>query len=206
VGDFAEYAEVVLQTQQYFQQVLGDTPCVAIGQSTGAAVLMSAAFILSKKAESAIFECLVFLGPLVRPRGFKLGRLVYSLLHRFIAQIKRDFNRPNSNDADFHLFLQFQDPLQARALSIQWLGAMFSWVEQFSSQPVINIPLLILQGTGDKVVDWEFNVSAIQEHFPQSQVSYVKGAKHHLANEAVPWRKVVFGGVTQFIRRAQINR
>ncbi len=206
VGRFSEYAEVLTQVYQYFQPLLGGVPCFAAGQSTGAAVIMAAVFEAERSKAPPLFKGLVFLAPLVRPKRFLMGRWAFFLLHRIVRQIKRDFSSANSHDQEFQLFLQFHDPLQSKGLSTQWLGAMYDWIERFSDQPKVSTPLLILQGTADRVVDWRFNVGVIQEHFSDSQVRYVKGAKHHLVNEATPWRKVVFSGVGQFLRRPQKAR
>lgn len=201
IGRFDDYAYVVTDALTFFESELGDRPRYGLGQSTGAAVLMCAEFKAHSTGKKALFDKLVFLGPLVRPRLAWVAYIAYLLLGRIMPSIARETSRPNSNDADFHLFLSYQDPLQARRLSIDWIRAMFLWVKQFNDQPVIDVPLLILQGTRDKVVDWRFNVPEIRKHFRNSQVGYIKGAMHHLANEAEPWLKVVFSGMGGFFRR-----
>lgn len=201
---FSDYAGVVEQTLAFFKHQISGGPVYGVGQSTGAAVLMSMVFELERRSEVALFERLVFLGPLVRQRGATISRLIYKIFGRFIRQIRRDFSTPNSHDSEFHNFLQYHDPLQPKFLSIEWIGALYHWMDDFSEKPKVATPVLIVQGTADRVVDWRFNVTAIQANFSCSQVHYIKGAMHHLANEADPWRKAVFSGIGQFFRQRAV--
>lgn len=201
IRSFFDYAAVVEDTYKFFRWQLPEGPVYGVGQSTGAAVLMALCFRNQQAGEPPAFTRLVFLAPLMRPRQWPWGRLTYRWVGRWIKRIRRDFSFPNSHDAEFHNFLRYNDPLQAKWLSIEWVGALNEWVEGFAAQPKIATPLLIIQGTADRVVDWRHNVPAIQRQFPNSQVNYIKGAMHHLVNEADVWRKAVFSGVGQFIKQ-----
>lgn len=201
INSFADYADALVDTLGFFAELIGTKPLYGVGQSTGAAVLMSACFQAKRASLSLGFERLVFLGPLVRPRKWSLSHLAYRLFGRFIQSIQRDFSVPNSHDGEFHNFLRYYDCLQPRRLCISWIGALHKWVQEFPSQPLVDTPLLIVQGTADTVVDWRFNVAVIQEHFPNSQLNYIEGAKHHLANEAEPWRTAVYSGIGHFLRQ-----
>ena len=77
---------------------------------------------------------------------------------------------------------------------------MAEFVSHFEQQPQIKVPLLIVQGTNDHVVDWAYNTKAIQKRFPDSQLSMIEGAMHHLLNEAMPWQQTIYACVTQFLR------
>lgn len=200
IKSFSDYGDVVGDTLGYFTEEITGKPVIAVGQSTGAAVLMSLCFDRQRQSRRAPFDRLVFLGPLVRPRKWLLGRLAYRLFGGFLSHVQRDLSVPNSHDHEFHSFLRYYDCLQPRRLCITWVGALHQWVETFKEQPKLSTPLLLVQGTADGVVDWEFNVAAIGEHFSAMDVNYVEGAMHHLANEAEPWRKAIFASVGQFLR------
>jgi alpha-beta hydrolase superfamily lysophospholipase len=206
VTSFFDYAAVLEDTYKFFRWQLPDVPVYAIGQSTGASVLMAFCFSSAAAGESQPFSRLVFLAPLMRPRQWPWGRLAYRWLGGWLRRLRRDFSFPNSHDAEFHSFLRYSDPLQAKWLSIDWVGALNEWVEGFAARPEVATPSLIVQGTADRVVDWRHNVPAIQSHFPNNQVNYIKGAMHHLANEADAWRKPVFTGVGQFLRQRGAQR
>ncbi len=201
IESFSDYGDVVTDTMMYFQQQTARQPLYAVGQSTGAAVLMNLSFDRQRQSLPPLFERMAFLGPLVRPRRWLIGRLAYRLIGRYLSHVQRDLSSPNSHDAEFHNFLRYYDCLQPRKLCITWIGALHQWVNKFAQQPVVDVPILIVQGTADNVVDWGYNVGAIQKHFPHHQLNYVEGAMHHLANEADPWRQAIYNGIGQFFRQ-----
>lgn len=200
IQSFFDYAEVVEST---LERIHADEPAAnwyGVGQSTGAAVLMAQCFARHQQGKNLHFARLAFLGPLVRPRQWPWGRVAYRYLGRYLKRLARDFTIPNSHSEEFHNFLRFHDPMQHRWLSMEWVGALNSWVDNMDSQPVIETPLLVIQGTADRVVDWHYNVPVIQQHFANTQVNYIEGAMHHLVNEVEAWRKTVFTSTAQFFR------
>ena len=201
IRSFFDYGAVLEDTYKFFRWQLPEGPVFGVGQSTGAAVLMAFSFASRARGEPAPFARLVFLGPLVRPRQWTWGSLAYRWVGRYVKRVTRGFSQPNSHDEEFQNFLRYHDPMQAKAVSIEWIGALYEWVLGFSAQPEVDTPLLIIQGTADRVVDWSYNLPAIQGRFRHSQVRLIEGAMHHLANEADPWRKAVFTSTSQFFRQ-----
>lgn len=204
IASFDIYRDVLLETLEFFTAETATRPIYGVGQSTGAAALMNMQFHLCKQGRPLIFERMVFLGPLVRPRQWAMARWAYRLLGRRLKSVARDFSVANTHDAEFHNFLKSYDPLQPRRLSTHWVGALNEWVEGFDEQPVVDTPLLVVQGTADRVVDWQANIPLIKAHFSCVQVNMIEGAKHHLANEADPWRKAIYTGIGQFFRQRAV--
>lgn len=201
IDSFDRYRDVLLETVHFFAPEIAAVPLYGVGQSTGAAALMGVEFYRHTQKQPSVFERLVFLGPLVRPRQWAVARWLYLAFGRFLSSVTRDFSTPNTHDAEFHNFLKSYDPLQSRRLSTQWVGALNQWVNHFDEQPVIGTPLLIVQGTADQVVCWQRNVQQIKERFSCVQVNFIEGAKHHLANEADPWRKAIYTGISRFFKQ-----
>lgn len=201
IDSFDQYRDALLDALTFFAPLTAPLPIYGVGQSTGAAALMSVEFYWHRQNTPSAFERLVFLGPLVRPRQWRAASWAYRLIGRWVKVIGRDFSVANSHDNEFHNFLKSYDPLQARQLSTRWVGALKHWVDGFAAQPVVDTPLLVVQGTGDMVVDWQANVPLIKAHFSCVQVNVIEGAKHHLANEADPWRKAIYTGISQFFRQ-----
>ncbi len=199
IDRFDDYADVVGALVNRWQQSVMSRPerLFGVGQSTGAAVLMTEVFNTNGPPP---YHRLVFLGPLVQPARWRLGQLAFRLVGSIISDIPRRLDIANSHDAEFHNFLNFHDPLQSRSLSLRWVAALDHWVTNFKNQPVSEIPVLIVQGTDDRVVDWQQNLPAIQAHFSRHQVNIIEGARHHLVNEAEPWRSAIFSSVSQFLR------
>lgn len=203
IESFKHYGEVAGQVLTELKPQL-DGPILGVGQSTGAAVLMSMEFSREKQGLPPVFERLAFLGPLVRPRQWWAGRLAYKLFGNILNSVERDFASPNSHDEGFLNFLRYQDPLQARQLSVSWVAALYEWIERFDKQPIIDTPLLVIQGTADNVVDWKYNVEAIKAHFTCTQVNFIEGAMHHLVNEGETWRNAVFASLSQFFKQKNV--
>ena len=95
-------------------------PLWVMAQSTGCAALIEYA-----RNNSWPFVVTVLLAPLFRPLGWRLGRLVHSLLRPFTDRIG-EF-APNSTDPEFLRFLR-QDPLQSRYLRVRWVTALRHWM------------------------------------------------------------------------------
>ena len=42
---------------------------------------------------------------------------------------------------------------------------------------------MVVQGDDDQTVDWRFNVKAITNKFPNTELCMIKAGRHHLAGE-----------------------
>lgn len=178
IDDFAQYQEVLLGVLSYFKPHVA-TPWYAIGQSTGAAILMD--FLLSGGRD--VFSKTVLLAPLVRPALWPLSSLAHSVASIFVRHIKRQF-KANSHDTQFSDFLATQDPLQCKVLPMQWISALKRWLRYFIRLPAIEYRLLIIQGKQDTTVDWQFNLPVVLKKFINAKVFYLKNARHQLVNES----------------------
>jgi alpha-beta hydrolase superfamily lysophospholipase len=147
----------------------------------GGAIVMD--YLLSQQAEDkGVFDKVLLLAPLVRPAGFLGVRLAHWTLKGFVTSIKRNF-KINSHDADFVDFMMHKDPLQAKRIPVQWVTAMLQWQKRFQQLSWSEMEVLIIQGEGDKTVDWQFNLNCIRKKFPQAKQFRIKEARHHLARE-----------------------
>lgn len=194
IADFNDYATVI---DECIATVGDAVPSrwLAVGQSTGGAALMN--YVL--RHSPMVFERMVLLAPLIRPKRWPMVKMSYILLHLFFEFIPRSFSQ-NSHDAQFCEFLKERDPLQPKQISAVWTGAMKRWVERFDSLPPSDMPCLIVQGNADETVDWESNLPRIQQKFSNHQVQMVEGGMHHLVCEGDAWRHQVFDALRQFLR------
>jgi alpha-beta hydrolase superfamily lysophospholipase len=65
-------------------------------------------------------------------------------------------------------------------------------------------PALIIQGDADTTVDWHYNVGVLETLFPGSQVEYLRGAGHQLANESQAIRSDYLGRVERWLEQCGI--
>ncbi len=198
---FSDYSAVLAGVMDMIPDAMLVGPLYGFGQSTGAAVIAGLVFELEKNREPLPFHRLVFFGPLIRPRRWRVGRLTLLLFGRFLKTIHREMAVQNSHDESFHHFLLHHDPLQSKRLSVSWVKALDQWIDTCQSARPLSVPLLIVQGTGDRVVDWRKNVPQFKKIFRCHQVNFIEGAMHHLANEANPWRTAIYASVGQFLKQ-----
>jgi lysophospholipase len=174
IDDFSDYSRAI-------DDVLGavslpSLPLWVMAQSTGCAALVDYA---SKYPWP--FAASVLLAPLIRPVRWKRVRAACLLLHNIVDSLPRKFS-PNSSDLQFQRFL-IGDPLQSQRISLRWVSALQRWLSQLRYRDLGVGPALIIQGEDDATVDWRYNVGVIRQLFPASEVVYLSGAGHQLANE-----------------------
>lgn len=175
INEFADYGkatEAVISGAD-----LPSLPNFALGQSTGCAALMELA-----RHASWPFSKTALLAPLVRPAGWTSVSLGHTLLHRFTDSLERKFNK-NTSDLGFLDFLR-ADPLQSHRMSLLWIGALKRWLKSLPIEDLGVGPALVIQGCKDGTVDWRYNMKAIAQLFPDSQIHFLDEAGHQLANES----------------------
>lgn len=213
INNFDEYGQLISECLAALSTDL-PKPWHALGQSTGCAGIMNYLLRSPPAGSTAIqlssipsnrrvtLEKVVLLAPLLRPVHYGIVRLAYRLLSSFVKHIKRNFTR-NSHDSAFLSFIEQKDPLQPRFISVAWVGAMVRWAEEFVDKPTTDtsthVPMLIVQGTDDQTVDFEYNIPHIKSKFPVCDVAYVGGAMHHLARESDIYRGQVLKSVSEFL-------
>lgn len=185
-GDYADAVEAVLQHAE-----LPELSLLAVGQSTGCAALIECA-----RRQFWPFERVLFFAPLVRPVGWLAVRAGYQLLHRFTDGVTRKFNH-NSSDAAFLAFVK-HDPLQARRVSLRWVGALRRWLAALRLEDLGVGPVQVIQGCRDTTVDWRYNMKAVARLFPGADIHYLPDAGHQLANESADIREASYTLMDRF--------
>ncbi len=150
-----------------------------MGQSMGGAIVME--HLLTKfRTIECPYRSVVLFAPLVRPALWPVNKVVFAVLRRFIKAQKRSFAK-NSHDGNFLNFVR-NDPLQARTLPVQWVGAMVDWMKRFEKLPDSELRPMVIQGKNDSTVDWKYNMAVIEKKF-DPRIKYIDSARHHLVNE-----------------------
>ena len=187
INSFAEYQQV-LQAMFAKAQELGlPKPWHMLGQSTGAAIALD--YLLTQQPLCQLGET-ILLAPLVRPRAWQQAKLLYHLVKPFRSSVPRRYS-DNSHDPQFIEFVR-QDPLQARILPTAWVGALAQWIEHIEqAKPSARSPIII-QGEGDRTVDWQHNLTVLEDKFHTPNILRLPDARHHLANENLALREQIF--------------
>lgn len=196
IDSFDQYADVLYAVLMAAQTLL-PSPYYALGQSTGGSVLLN--YLWRYDAARAVPQLgrIALCAPLILPRGWRYsGRFLYKLVHRFIKRLPRGPSR-SSHDPDFNRFIDEQDCLQSRSLSVRWVGAMKAWDQQFRSFAPLNKSLLVVQGTKDLTVAWRYNLQQIQRALPNARIELIPGAGHQLVNEEEDLRAQIFTAINR---------
>lgn len=200
IDSFNEYGDVLAEILQQSAAIMPQ-PLYALGQSTGCAVILNYLWryaIVRNSVEQ--FAKIALCSPLVLPRawrGYLMGQYVYAVLRHFVRRVARSFGK-SSHDAVFNQFIQQQDPLQAKYLSLRWIGAMKAWHEMFLQFAPLQKNILVVQGTGDMTVDWRYNLPLIERKLPDVKVVLVEDAGHQLVNESEVYRSTVFAAINHY--------
>lgn len=198
IEDFDDYQHCLMHLQAALQiQGMAPKPWLGVGQSTGAAILATDALT---RREASGWSGIVLLAPLVRPWRWSQSSWLHLIASPFLKELPRKY-RPNSTDEQFTAFLRDQDPLQPERLSVAWITAMRRWMPRLLALEPNPLPTLILQGEQDLTVDWEWNLTVLEEKFPNAEVHRHPDARHHLVNEAEPIRDVLFEALDHFVER-----
>ena len=186
VASFEDYQAVLTGVMERFADLM-PRPVLAVGQSTGGAILMEHLLRAAAVGASSRFDGAALLAPLVRPMGWPLGGWVLPVISRFATHMPRRARR-GTGDPEFAPFLA-RDPLQAERVPLAWTRAMQRWLLAFLEHPPCEAAPLVIQGDADRTVDWPYNLRVVRSKFPRAEIHILPGASHHLANEAIGLRQ-----------------
>ncbi len=193
IDDFSAYQDLLHAAIADVDDV-APRPWKALGQSTGGGILIEHLL----RSPVPAFREVLLLAPLVRPAAFWQARILHALLRRWVSSWPRNF-RANSSDAAFLHFIRHDDPLQAQALSVAWVGAMLAWERRLRHLPSSPAHIHVLQGECDATVDWRYNLPWLQRHFPHADIQRLPQASHQLANERADLRQPVEQALRLFL-------
>jgi len=198
IHDFSEYVFALEDfIKLYSSQLPG--PFYLIGHSIGGAI----AFEYMYKAKSQIFSKIIFLAPLVHNRYWKLSKVGYFFFNPFADDLPRGFSLNPFNDS-FDKLME-RDPLQSETLPLQFLKSFYDWNRQIKNYERVITPVLIIQGTDDKVVDWRYNISFLQKKFRDVNVYWIKDAEHNLLNERLYIQSAVLQCLMDYLEQGLFN-
>lgn len=186
--------ELLLQARSLLPQ-----PFHALGQSTGGAVILNYLWRFGDQLQAQPLDKVALFAPLILPRGWRAGRFLFYLLRPFIQRFPRG-GASSSHDSDFNRFIETGDPLQSKHLSLKWVSAMAAWHDFVLAAQPLQKTLLVVQGTGDRTVDWRYNLKVMAEKLPQARVELIADAGHQLVNETPEYLQPLLNIAHNFLR------
>lgn len=201
IDDFNHYQDILLRITQYVRHARQlPQPWLAIGQSTGASVLMHHVLQYAEKRHQPLFKRLLLLSPLIRPAksAWWHNPVGLGLVKRIKHHVPRPFRRNNHNP-EFLRFVRLYDPLQPRKLGMNWILAMSKWMNDMENYPSCRIPIWLAQGVLDKTVDWQYNVEFVRKKFRLQAFLLLEEGSHQLVNEVESIRSPLTGLIKSFL-------
>lgn len=202
IESFDEYSHVL----HHFLQVispLAEQPLDVIAQSTGASVLLNHWRLYP--SQSHLYQSWSLLAPLIRPYRWLWYVGLVRVLNIFIDHVPRKFSATTGNPTFAH-FIEHDDPLQARVLSLQWTSALRHWLQDVEQTPVVSIPVQLFQGEQDTTVDGTYNIAFLKTLCEQLQVKRLPNAGHHLINETDNNSTGMLANIVDFMLEARNSR
>jgi len=193
IDDFDQYSKAL---NDFTNEVRGqlDGPYHFVGHSTGAAAMVN--YLLTN--DDDIFDRIVLTAPLVHCAGWEQSKISYNEKIQFVKSVPRFF-RNNSSDGAFLDFIKNKDPLQPREIPLKWVRALHKWNDGICDLPNCEKNILIIQGTSDETIDWQYNINFLGKKFSNSQISMIENANHELFNESARIREEVFSQITSYL-------
>jgi len=196
IDDFARYTFALEEFTGIIKEKLHG-PFHIVGHSTGSAIVMDY-IATASECHSDSFDKIVLAAPLVRFKLWRLSKIGCAIYMPFMKHIFRLF-RNISSDAQYVDFLKHRDPLQVKSISLRWVRACFKWEKKIRSAAVSDKSLLIVQGTNDTTVCWQYNLEFIRTKFKDADVEFVENAQHEFFNEAKQYRDQVFELIRDYL-------
>lgn len=192
IDDFSRYLDVFSDYMQLISKHL-PKPLHLVCHSTGCSIALD----YLDRADDPGFDKMIFLAPMVHSAHWGWSRFGVAVADPFVDSVPRDF-RENSSDPAFLEFVR-EDPLQSRIVSFQWLRALYDWDKRVKLCEDIKNPILIVQGTEDCILDWEYNLDFLKKVLNGAKIKMVEGADHQLVNERAELRDEVFLEIGEYL-------
>ena len=199
IDDFNTYVDIFSDFIDICEPYL-PKPYHFAGHSTGCAIAIE----FMHRVSADRFDKVIFIAPLVRSAYWTLSKAHHYLTKPFIDTVPRVFF-DNTSDPEFNRFIE-NDPLQCQAIPSKWIEALFAWNERVEKLPPISHPVLILQGSEDTVVDWEFNIVFLQQKNNLARVKWFQNGKHHLLNETAVIREEVLQTISNYFQLTVVKK
>jgi alpha-beta hydrolase superfamily lysophospholipase len=192
INDFSEYVLVLEDFLKICRYHL-PKPFHLIGHSTGSAI----AFEYMNHTPNLIFKKVVLLAPLIHFASWKITKVGYFLAKPFVKSLPRKY-RKNSSDSKF-LKKYRNDPLRTKKFPLKWLTAIYKWDQRIKGYKPVSKPVFVIQGTGDNVVDWKYNIEFLEQKLTKMKVKWIQNARHQLLNENEFIKTEVLNSITKYL-------
>lgn len=182
-------------------------PLVLIGHSTGCSAIIEAYRLSAAQGVPPPADGVVFAAPLVDMPNRRIRGALNAVAGERLLELPGFAASPAligsgvvCNPA-YREFIARGDPLSDWVYHTSWLSSYLEWYDGLvESRPIVfEGPALVVQGTGDTVVNWRGSQELLDRMFPARDTSFYESYSHTILN-ATPERLArVFSDVAAFL-------
>ena len=190
INEFSDYAKVLDAVVSRFRDA--PRPHLVVAHSTGGACV-----IQWLRDSNYTVDALVLAAPLVRSKGWWFTQLGTIMLGQSNPVFPRLYRKSTSDLFHLH-WVRTRDPLLVREAPFKWVRALVRWESSLADYPVLALPVLVLQGDEDQIVNGRHNLSFVRRHFAGVRITVLEGARHELFVETDSVLERVFIAIEDF--------
>ena len=158
-------------------------------------------------------DAAIFAAPLLFLKQQELRIQLSNLLQHQAITIPEFVLNPDLYDEgyacyeEFKNFLLFHDPYHFHVFDPMWTEAFYNWNLALNLETEIqfDLPVLLLQGTNDAVVDWQRAEALFTRLFPYCQIQLFDGYSHGILNLAPDRMANLYGTIQTFLSTIQLQ-
>ena len=186
IGSFNEYAKVIDDLVLKLKDTILPPPFAIIGHSVGGAAVLE--YLINY---NSVFKKHLLSAPLVRSDLWDISKTGFT----FFGGVVRDIPvliRDVSSDKEYIEFIKKSDFLRNQKVPVNWVKMLFEWNKKLEQAEQIKDNVMIIQGDKDIVVEWNYNLTFLNDLIPKAKISYIIDGKHDLFQETEHIREDVF--------------
>lgn len=157
---------------------------VGLGHSTGASSLLA-----FHQTRPEAFDQIILSAPLIRSWMYGPSDAASWLFRPLVSYL------PSAESGD---------PLGVPYVPLRWFRALSDWNREIPNFKPLPIPLLLLTGNRDQVVETDYNIAQVMRIYPQHKLVVLDGLDHAVLQDG-RYRGRVFGEIGIFLRRNSVK-
>lgn len=185
----------------------GGPRLVLIGHSTGCSAIIEAFRLSAAQAGPPPADGVVFAAPLVDMPNKRIRGALNAVAGERLLELPGFAASPAligpgvACNPAYREFIARGDPLSDWVYHTSWLNSYLDWYDGLvESRPIVfDGPALVVQGTGDTVVNWRGSQELLDRMFPARDTRFYEGYSHTILNAAPERLARVFSDVAAFL-------
>ncbi len=185
----------------------GGPRLVLIGHSTGCSAIIEAFRLSAAQGGPPPADGAVFAAPLVDMPNKRIRGALNAVAGERLLELPGFAASPAligpgvACNPAYREFIARGDPLSDWVYHTSWLNSYLDWYDGLvESRPIVfDGPALVVQGTGDTVVNWRGSQELLDRMFPARDTRFYEGYSHTILNAAPERLARVFSDVAAFL-------